>query len=123
MRSTRQGVGGFTLVELMTVVAIVGVLVAIALPQFADRQGAAFDARVESEARLAAVAQEAYYVSALSYSSDCTALPGFIPSEGVYFPQCSGDPSGFMLEADHPNSNKICLYDSTAIPALSCANK
>jgi prepilin-type N-terminal cleavage/methylation domain-containing protein len=122
MRTGRQ-VGGFTLVELMTVVAIVGVLVAIALPQFADRQGVAFDARVESEARLAAVAQEAYYVDGLTYSSDCMALPGFTPSEGVYFPQCMGNPTSFLIEADHPNSNKTCLFDSAAIPSLSCANK
>jgi prepilin-type N-terminal cleavage/methylation domain-containing protein len=123
MRTSRMNVGGFTLVELLTVVAIVGILLAIALPQFAARQGAAFDARVESEVRLAAVAQEAYYVNALSYSSDCTTLPGFTPSQGVYFPQCAGDPSGFVLEGDHPNSNQTCLYDSGANPSMTCAHK
>ena len=123
MRSPKRQVRGFTLVELLTVVAIVGVLVAIALPQFAARQGAAFDARVETEARLAALAQEAYYVSALTYASDCTVLPGFTPSAGVFFPQCTGDTAGFVLEADHPNANHSCVWDSGAAPAMSCVNK
>jgi prepilin-type N-terminal cleavage/methylation domain-containing protein len=123
MATGRNASSGFTLIELLVVVAIVGILVGIALPQFASRQGSAFDARVESDARLAAIAQEAHFVDALTYSSDCTVLPGFTPSPGVVFTECTGDASGFRVGTDHPNANQSCSWDSGALPSLSCALK
>jgi prepilin-type N-terminal cleavage/methylation domain-containing protein len=118
-----QAERGFTLIELLVVVAIVGILTGIALPQFAGRQGAAFDARVESDTRLAAIAQEAYFTDGLTYSSDCTSLPGFEPSPGVVFTQCTGDATGFQLAADHPNSNKTCSFDNLRDPTFACTAK
>ncbi len=113
--------GGFTLIELLVVVAIVGILVAIALPQFAGQQGKAFDARVENDTRLAAIAQEAYYAGALVYSSNCTSLPGFAPSPGVTFSECTGGAVGFRVTAEHGSATKSCTFDSLGTPTMTCA--
>jgi prepilin-type N-terminal cleavage/methylation domain-containing protein len=114
---------GFTLIELLVVVAILGIITAIALPQFAGRQGVAYDKRVESDCRLAAAAQEAYFVDHFTYSSDCASLPAFTKSAGVVFTDCTGGDNAFRVETNHPNANKTCSWDSTVRPSLACVPK
>src|SRR5262245_45526979 len=123
MRAVRAHQRGFTLIELLVVIAILGIIMAIALPQFAGRQGVAYDKRVQSDCRLAAAAQEAYFVDHLTYSSDCTSLPAFTKSAGVVFTDCVGDGLAFRVATDHPSANQACSWDSNVKPSLVCTPK
>lgn len=119
----KQDSDGFTLVELLVVVSIVGILVAIALPSFAGRQGKAFDARVQSDLRKAAAGQEAYFIDHATYSSDCETLPGFKKSDGILFTDCTGDDNGFTVTTDHPRATRTCTWSSGGSPSMTCAPK
>ena len=67
---------GFTLIELMVVIAIIGILAAIAIPQFSAYRQRAFNAAAASDLRNAATAQEAYYVDNNEYADTSSALIG-----------------------------------------------
>ena len=115
-----KGRAGFTLVERMGVISIVGVLAAIALPTYAGRQGKGFDARVRQDARNAATGEEAYYLDTLSYfSGDCSLLPGVNVSPGVVC-TASTITGGFEIATSHPRATVSCVFSSVGSPNLDC---
>ncbi len=65
-----QNQKGFTLIELMVVIAIIGILAAIAIPQFAAYRDRSYGAEIEKFANTYANAQEAYYVDYDTYTAD-----------------------------------------------------
>lgn len=73
---------GFTLIELMIVIAIIGILAAIAIPQFSAYRTRSYNAGANADLRNAATAQEAYYVDESTYTSDVSNLEG--SSYGLY---------------------------------------
>lgn len=120
MRTASKRHAGFTLIELMVVVGIIGVLAAIAVPQFSSRQGKAYDARVKQDARNVATAQEAYYTDNLAYfSGSCAGMPGVNLSPGV---NCSATSLGssFAIQTSHPRATQSCIWTSDSSPNLDC---
>jgi prepilin-type N-terminal cleavage/methylation domain-containing protein len=101
---------GFTLIELMIVIAIIGILAAIAIPQFSAYRMRSFNAAATSDLRNAATAQEAYFVDTGEYTSTTGTLIGatynLFLSENVVFAITAVTTSGYTMTSYHPNGNK-----------------
>jgi len=101
---------GFTLIELMIVIAIIGILAAIAIPQFSAYRTRSYNSSAESDLRNAATAQEAYYVDHQTYvSSPQTNLIG--STYGLYTSQnvnLAGDAADqqYTMTSFHSSGNK-----------------
>ena len=61
---------GFTIIELMIVVMIIGILVVIALPTFLGARTRAYDRAAQSDVRNAFAAEKAFYTDDLLYTTD-----------------------------------------------------
>jgi type IV pilus assembly protein PilA len=106
---SRENKSGFTLIELMIVIAIIGILAAIAIPQFSAYRQRAFNSAVVADMRNAATAQEAYFVIYSTYCSNVDGLMGltygFYLSEGNIM-EITASNTGFTLSAYHPSGHK-----------------
>ena len=106
---------GFTLVEILMVLAVLGLLAAIAIPQFMSYRSRAIDAEMKSDLRNTAIAIEAYFAkqTALPASTAEIAGYGFQPTAGVTLSYVILSPTSYRLTAAKSGGTQpTFIYDS-----------
>ena len=101
---------GFTLIELMIVIAIIGILAAIAIPQFSAYRRRSYNSAAQSDLKNATTAQEAYFVDEQAYASAVASLIGttfgLYTSQNVTVSVVVAGASGYTMRSFHSSGDK-----------------
>lgn len=100
---------GFTLVEVMIVVAILAILAAIAIPQLSVHRSKSYNTAAISDLKNAAIAQESYYVDNRQYTNNINSLTStpynLSISRGVWVDISSANNEAYLMTAYHSAGN------------------
>jgi prepilin-type N-terminal cleavage/methylation domain-containing protein len=123
MRGDRAG---FTLIEILIVVVIIGILAAIAIPKFASTKEKSYVAVMKSDLRNLAVAEEAYSADNNMYYAGVIPNAALIynPSSGVTVTITEGTTSGWGATAAYAvGTLRTCaiFYGNASPPAPATA--
>ena len=113
---------GFTLIELMVVVVIVGLLAAIVGPQFSVARERTYLSVMRSDLRNFATAEESYFFDFAVYSSDPAHIErrGFETSKDVTLTVNEATSSGWSGTIAHTGTSQRCfLFIGSAAPVGS----
>ena len=89
----KEGQKGFTLIELMIVIAIIGILAAIAIPQFVAYRQKGYNTQAKGELKSFYTACQAYFADIPTATGNCTTArvaASFIPSGAVTITPAGG---------------------------------
>lgn len=99
---------GFTLIELLLVAAIIGLLAAIAIPQFIAYRTRAIDTQMKSDLKNAAMAMESYFAEFKIYPASVGSISsvGYRQTNDIALVISVTSPSSFTLTASTPNGSQ-----------------
>ena len=122
MKSSRQG---FTLIELIVVVLVLGILSGIAIARFVNTKEAAYIASMKADLRNFAIYEQNYLIDSKgSYFSGNGAAQGFTPTVGVTVTATAdpGPPPSWSATATHDKTTKTCriVTDGPSVWDITC---
>ena len=110
---------GFTLIEVLVVIVLVGVLASLAISQYAGFRARAFDRKVAAAVRGVATSEEAYYAENRSYAADVDELHSMTTGDVAIAISAgnSGDlNSSFRVVGTHPAATRAFTWVSDPGP-------
>jgi type IV pilus assembly protein PilA len=115
----RHDTRGFTLIELMIVVVILGLLASIVVPKFAHGKDRSLVAVMKSDLRNLVTAEEAFFANGLTYYNGPipdAAFP-YSVSENVTVTLSAVTNSGWQAAATHSSTGRTCaIFVGSAAP-------
>jgi type IV pilus assembly protein PilA len=110
---------GFSLIEVLVVIVMIGVLSGVAISQYASYRARSFDGKVAAAIRGVATSEEAYYAENFQYAEEVDTLANIATGDVVIAISAgnSGDlGTSFKVVGTHPSATRTYTWVSDPDP-------